>query len=232
MLREDRLFPVEEKLWLLKNMQEGHDGDNYVQRQIDAHKYDGDVDRFLESFEEDGAQDREQQEGNGHLVLQGMRGERIVNKVGRCVRGRERHGDDEVGGGKAQKDKHEYFAAPTREEVFEHRYAALPVRTGGRHPVVDGQRREQRHEYQNQGRDGRENARSEKRDAGLVTECGEVVDPGQTHHPPPRVSARVAVRVSTLRAFEIGEKPICKGHGCSHLLIAGPVIGTRALPVQ
>ena len=56
---------------LLEHMDKADDRDDYVEREIDAHQDDGDIDRLLKALEEDGAQDGQQEEGDGHLVLQG-----------------------------------------------------------------------------------------------------------------------------------------------------------------
>ena len=112
MLDEYGVFPAEHQVGLQKNVNEGHERHDQVQREIDAHKNDGNVDRFLKALEEDGAQDGEQDEGDAHLVLQGRRSVGIVDKVGRCVGGGKRHGDDEVSGGETEKDEHEDLAGP------------------------------------------------------------------------------------------------------------------------
>ena len=56
--------------------------------------------------------------------------ERIVNEVRRGVGGRERHGDDEVGGGETEQSEDEDLAAPLGEEALEHGDAALAVGAG------------------------------------------------------------------------------------------------------
>ena len=48
-------------------------------------------------------------------------------------------GDDEIGGSKAQQNKHKCFASPPREQLFEHRNTSLAVGAGFSDPVVDGQ---------------------------------------------------------------------------------------------
>ena len=115
MLKEDGVFPVEHQVGLQEDVNESHERDDQVQREIDPHKNDGNVDRFLKAFEEDDAQDGEQEESNVHLVLQGMGSVGVVDKVGRCVGGGKRHGNDEISGGEAEKDEHEDFAGPPGE---------------------------------------------------------------------------------------------------------------------
>ena len=91
---------------LLENMEKANDRHDQVERQVDAYENYGNVDRFLKALEEDGAQDGEQEESNGHLVAEGVRSVGIVDKMGGCVRCGKGHGDDEVGGGETQEDEH------------------------------------------------------------------------------------------------------------------------------
>ena len=135
-----------------------------------------------------------------------------MDKMGRCVCGGERHGDDEIGGGKAKQDEHKYFAGPPREQLLQHRYTALAVGAGGSHPIVDGQSGEERHHHQDQGRDRRQDTRGKESDPGLIAEGGEIVHAGKAHHVPPRMLALTTLPVSALRAFDIREQPIGKRH--------------------
>ena len=141
-----------------------------------------------------------------------MRRVGIVDKMGRRVCGGERHGDDEIGGGKAQQDEHKYFAGPPREQLLQHRYTALAVGAGGGHPIVDGQSCKERHQHQDQGRDRRQDTGGKESDARLVAEGGEIVHAGKAHHVPPRMFALITLPVSALRAFDIREQPIGKRH--------------------
>ena len=88
---------------------------------------------------------------------------------------------------KPEQAEHEELAAPERQEPLEHRDRALPVRALGRHPAVDRQRAEQREQHQDERRERAEQPGGEERDARLVPEGGEVVDPGQAHDLPPGV---------------------------------------------
>ena len=205
-------FQSTRSVGLLEHMKDADEGNDQVEREIDSHENDGDVDCFFKALEEDGAQDGKQDEGDAHLVLQGVRSVGIVDKVGRRVRRRKSHGDDEIGGGKAQQDEHKYFAGPPREQLLEHGDAALAVGAGCSDPIVDGQGCKQRHQNQDQGRDRRQDAGGKESDARLIAEGGEVVHAGEAHHLPPGMLALIAVPVSTLRAFEIREQPIGKRH--------------------
>ena len=207
-LSEDGAFPVEHQVGVQEDVNESREGDDQVEGEIDTHKNHGNIDRFLKALEENGAQDGEQEESNVHLVLQGMRSVGIVDKVGRCIGGREGHGDDEVGGGETQKDEHEDFAGPPREQLFQHGNAALAVGAGGSDAIVNRQRGEESHQDEDKGCDRREETGGEECDTGLVAEGGEVVDPSETHDAPPGVFARDVGGVSTLGTFKIGKKPV------------------------
>ena len=104
------------------------------------------------------------------------------------------------------------------EQLFQHRNAALAVGAGGSDAIVNRQRGEEGYQDEDKGCDRREETGSEESDTGLVTEGGEVVDPGEAHDAPPRMFAGVAVSVSTLGAFEIREKPIGERQGRFYLL--------------
>src|ERR1700679_3892419 len=147
-----------------------------------------------------------------------MRSVGIVDKVVRCVGGRESHGDDEVGGGETQKDEHEDLAGPPREQLFQYGNAALAVGAGGSDAIVDRQRREESHQDEDKGCYRREETGGEECDTGLVTEGGEVIDSGETHDAPPRVFPGVVGGVSTLGTFEIGKKPRGERQGRCYLL--------------
>ena len=102
----------------------------------------------------------------------------IVNEVRRSVCRREGHGDDKVGGRKAQQHQHKHFAAPAGKQILQHGDAALAVGAGAGHPLIDRQCAKQRDQHKNEGGNGRKNAGGEKCDAGLVAQSGKVVDPG------------------------------------------------------
>src|SRR5580692_10080399 len=112
-------------------MKESDEANDRVQREVDADQNNCDVDCLFEALKENGAQDSEQDKGDAHLVLQGRRSERIVDKMGSCIGCGESHRDDEIGGGEAQQDEHNHLTGPPWEELLEHRYAALAVGAGG-----------------------------------------------------------------------------------------------------
>src|SRR4051794_18360511 len=110
---------------------------------------------------------------------------RITDDVRGRIRGRQCGGDDEVGGGEPEQTENEGLAAPPWQQLLEHRDAALPVRAVLGHSPVDRQRAEERQENEDEGRDRREKTCGEKGDAWLVSEGGEVIDPGEAHDLPP-----------------------------------------------
>jgi hypothetical protein len=103
------------------------------------------------------------------------------------VGGRQRDGDDEVSQREPEEAEHEELAAPARQQPLEHGDRALPVRALGGDSAIDRECAEQGEQDKDQGRQRAEQARGEERDAWLVAEGGEVVDPGQAHDPPPRL---------------------------------------------
>ena len=151
-MRKQGTLPVDNEPGMQKHMKDADEANDRVQREIDANQNNCDVDCFFEALEEDGAEDSEQEEGDTHLVLQGRWSVGIVDKMGSRVRGGKSHCDDEIGGGEAQQDEHNYLAGPPRKQLLEHRYAALPVGAGGGDPIVDRQGRKERHQNQNQSR--------------------------------------------------------------------------------
>ena len=118
-------------------------------------------------------------------MVERRRDEGIAEDVRRRIGGRQRDGDHEVGRGKPEQTEDERFALPARQQLLEHRDAALAVGAGLRDAVVDRQRAEQRQQHQDEGGERGEETGGEKRDAGLISERGEVVDAGQAHHLPP-----------------------------------------------
>jgi hypothetical protein len=107
-------------------------------------------------------------------------------------------------GGKAEQHEDEQLATPPRQVFFEHRDAALPVRTVFGHASVDRQGAEEREQYENKGGDGGQGVRGQEGNARLIAERREIVDAGETHHLPPRgLMNRVGVGPGGLaQAFE------------------------------
>jgi hypothetical protein len=109
-----------------------------------------------------------------------------VNEVLGRIGCRQGDRDDEVRRGKAEQDEDERLAAPARQQVFEHRDAALTVRARLGDAAVDGQRANERQRDENDGRNRRQRAGREKRDARLIPQRREVIDPREAHDFPPR----------------------------------------------
>src|ERR1700721_2214062 len=136
-----------------------------------------------------------------------MRRVGIVYEMRRRIGSGKGYGDDEIGGSKAKKNQYKRLTRPAREQLLQHRNAALPVRTGSRNPVVHRQRCKQSHQDQNQRWDRRKHAGAQERDPGLVAEGGEIIPPGEAHHAPPGMSVLSALPVSTLRTIDLSQKP-------------------------
>ena len=103
------------------------------------------------------------------------------------VRGGQRHGDQEVGGGEAEQHQHEQLAQPLGQQPLQHRDGTLAAEALPGHPAVHRQRAEQGQQHQHDGGQRGEQAGGQGGDARLVAERGEVVDAGQAHHLPPAV---------------------------------------------
>ena len=112
----------------------------------DRDDHDGEADRLAEAFQKDRAESCQQHERDGDRMIERGRHERVVDDVLGRVGRRQRDGDDEVGCRKSEQHEHERLAAPARQQVFEHRDAALAVRARRGDPAVDGQRADEREE--------------------------------------------------------------------------------------
>ena len=165
---------------------------------------------------------------DGHLAAHPVRREGILHDVGGGIGRGERHGDDEIGGGEAEQDEDEGFAAPLRKEPLQHADAALAVGTGFGDAGVDRQGAEQGDQNQNQRGQRGEQAGGQKGDAGLVAERREVVDAGEAHHAPPGV---FRLRRCRARLWEAGDRPAASRRS-SHVRCStnGPHMNERALP--
>ena len=205
-LGHERILPARNILRVVQQRVERRPDYDQVQREVRADDAHGQPDRLTKAFEEHTRQQPQQHEGHPDLMVEDVGEERIADDVRRGVGCRERDGDHEVGGGKPEQHQHERLAAPPRQQLFEHRDAALPVRTVPRHAPVDRQRAEQREEDQDERRDRREGAGGEKGDAGLVAERRKVVNARQAHHLPPCVLVDVP-RVRADRLAKPFEKP-------------------------
>ena len=74
----------------------------------------------------------------------------LLDDVRGRVGGRQRDGDDEVGRGEAEQAEDERLAAPARQQLLEHRDAALAVRAELGDAAVDRQRAEERQQDQDE----------------------------------------------------------------------------------
>ena len=181
MPREELLLPAREVLGMLQHLRQRGGDDDDVQQEVEPDDADREANRLLEALDEDRREQRQQDECHAQLVLERRRKEGIPDDVRGRVGGRERDGDDEVGGGEPQQAEHQRLAAPPRQQLLEHRDAPLPVGAVLRHAPVDRQRAEERQQHQDERRDRRQHPRRQRRDARLVAERREIVDAGQAH---------------------------------------------------
>ena len=173
-------------------------------------------------------------------MVEEVRRQRILDDVRRRIRCRQRDGDDEPRRRETEKAQDQGLASPARQQLFEQRDAALPVRAELGDAPVHRQRAEQRQEHEHERRQRRDDAGGEKRDAWLIPERREVVDAGETHHLPPGRLVWVP-RVWPLGLAETLEEPgpepvtlpFCqpKGHGWIRFLPGlPPAAGPRRWP--
>lgn len=186
MLRGERCPPVRDQGSVPGNVSDG-DQDHYeIEEQVDRHEHDGDADGFLETTEEYEAEQRDQEQGDQHLLTVHPGGsERVLDRVGRGVCRRQGDGDHEVRGGEPEQDEHEELPGPPRQQAFQHLDRTRPVEALLCNPSIHRQGTQKSQGDQHDGRDRRQQTGREGRDGRLVPEGGEIVNPGQAHHPPP-----------------------------------------------
>lgn len=178
--------PVGDHVSLGDDVVQAGDHDDGVEHEVDAHQGDRDADRLQEALEEHRAEQRDEGQGDHHLlVVQRAVEVRVLDEVGRGVGGREGDGDQEVRGREAQQGQDEQLALPEGQQPFQHRDRTLAVRALLGHPPVDGQGAREGDDHEHDGGDGRQQTGREGGDAGLVAEGREVVDTGEAHDPVP-----------------------------------------------
>ena len=185
-LHGERVRPARQVLGMCEHLPDADGEHDDVEREVDGDDDHRQANGFAKPFQEDRAESGQQHDRDGNRVIERRGHERVVDDVLGRVGGGERNRDDEVGCGESEQHEHEGLAAPARQQILEHRDAALSVRAGRGDPAVNRQRAHERQDDENQRRDGRERAGREKRDARLVSERREVIDARQAHHLPPR----------------------------------------------
>jgi hypothetical protein len=126
-LREQVVAPSRKRgrmLYELHQLVADHD---HVQRDVEGDQRYRQPDGFAKSLQKHRAERGQQNQRHDQLVLHPRRHERVVDNVRGGVGSGERHGDDEVRGGKTEQAEHERLAAPARQQIFQHRQAALSV---------------------------------------------------------------------------------------------------------
>ncbi len=170
---------------LVENRLQAVDDDDHVERHVDAHEADRERDGFVEPAQENRAEDDEQQQRDDHRMIEPRRRQRILNEMRARIGRRQRDRDHEVGRSKAEQAQDDDLALPARKQFFENENAALPVRAHRRDAAVHRQRAEERQQDEDERGDRRERAGGDKRDAGLIGECREVIHAGEAHDFPP-----------------------------------------------
>jgi hypothetical protein len=94
--------------------------------------------RLSEPFEEHGAEQGQQDQGDRDLVaLELVSNAWVLHDVGGGIRGGQRHRDEEVGGGEAEQDQDEQLSSPKREQPLKHGDRPCAVRALLRHAAID-----------------------------------------------------------------------------------------------
>jgi hypothetical protein len=125
---------------------------------------------------------------------------RILYRVLGGVRGRQRHGDDEVRGREPEQDQHENLAGPAGEQVLQHRDRPLAGVGAAGDLDINREGADQGDEDEDGRGERREGAGGQERDAGLVAEGGEVVHASEPDHAPPRVRRKPSPGVELAHA--------------------------------
>ncbi len=181
----ESVAPSRQVLGVVRDLEDAPAQHDHVQPEINCHDEDREANGLAEALQEDRRQHRQQEQREQNRMIHPCRHERIGDDVRGGVGCRERDGDDEVGRRKPEQHENEDFAAPPRQQFLEHRDAALAMRAVLRHATVNRQRAKEGEEDEDNGRDRRERARGQERDAGLVAERREIIDAGQAHDLPP-----------------------------------------------
>lgn len=135
-----------------QDLDDGGGDHHHIQAQVKDHKNDGDAYRLLETTEENGGQECQEDQGDRNiLALQPGRHHRVLDEVGRGIRRGKSHGDHEVRGGKAEQHQHQQFASPAWKQTLEHGDGALAAGTFPCHAPVDRKRAEQGNGNQDDG---------------------------------------------------------------------------------
>ena len=160
---------------------------DHVQRHVRGHDEHREADGLAKAPEEHEAEQGQEHEGDRDRMVEAMRHERVLDDVGGGVGRGQRDGDDEVGEGEAEEQQDHELAPPARQEALEHLDGALAVGALRRHERVDRIGHEEGHEDEEEGGHGGQGSRRQGRDARLVAEGREVVDPREAHDLPPGV---------------------------------------------
>ena len=179
-----------------EQMEETRPDDDGGQPEIGDDEHERQSHDLAETFQKHRSQQHKQAAGHDHLALHerwnlcGVVG--VADQVRRGVGCREGFRDHEVGGREAHEHEHHDLVPPSVEQPLDHADGADPVGRLPRHVTVDGQRAQQRHEHEDQSRNGSERAGPLEGDRWLIAERAEIVDAAQAHDQPPGI---VVVRV-------------------------------------
>jgi hypothetical protein len=181
--------PVGNHDWVGCHLPEGDADDDDIQQQIRPHEHHRHADGLTESPQEHGTEQRKKAQRDHQLVsVYDFANIRVLDHVCCRVSCREGHRDDEVSGRKAEKHQDEDLSLPEGEKAFQHRDRTFAMWTLHGHAAIHRQRPQESQSHEHQGGDRRKHAGRQRRDARLVAEGREVVDPRQAHHLPPSMA--------------------------------------------
>ncbi len=196
--RPDRFGPPAQSLGVAQEKPESRQDDDDVQREVDGDDRNGEADRLAEPFQEDRTERREQQQRQRHGVVQPVRRERILDDVRGGVRGRQGDRDDESSCSESEQAQDQRLAAPSRQEIFEERDAALTVWAELGDPSVHREGAEQRQQHEDERGERRQQPRCKEGNTRLVTQRREIVDAGEAHDLPPGRLMHLRLGISRL----------------------------------
>ena len=169
---EEVHFPRRQRFGMPEQLAQGNDEQDGIHPEVRDHDEESEADRLVETLQEDGTEDGQEDEGHRHRVSERARRVRILDDVGGGVGGGECDRDDEVGQGEAEEHEHESLALPPGKKLLQHGDAALAVGTVGGHLRVDRQGDQQRHGDEDERCHRREHTRGEERDADIPHPTG------------------------------------------------------------
>jgi hypothetical protein len=137
--------PVRPQGWLSYDPSDCVGDDNHIQAQVKRNQGNSNTNGFGKPAEEHPTKQRQQDQGDDHLMPSEIRLEVwVLDHMRGGVGRRQSHGDQEIGCSETQQHQDKDFALPERHEPLEHGDRPFTVRALCRHASVNRQRAEKR----------------------------------------------------------------------------------------